>query len=112
MNDPSTSVLGVDLRFPSRWMGAAMLLTGGLCLLLVWSELRACRFVTTTQAHYLRFVELRGAIGHLNDLMDMSALLAAATGDPKWEERYLQAEPRLDAAIQEARRQEAGPRLP
>ncbi len=48
-----------------------------------------------------RVAELRGEIVHLDELLTMSARMAAATGDERWLRRYEDAEPRLDAAIQE-----------
>ncbi|MHC4178443.1 MAG: PAS domain-containing protein, partial [Planctomycetota bacterium] len=57
----------------------------------------------------LRLEELRGTIVHLDEVLTMSARLAAATGDVRWENRYRDFhEPRLedaiDAAIDAARR--------
>ncbi|NQU21470.1 MAG: PAS domain S-box protein, partial [Candidatus Nealsonbacteria bacterium] len=51
---------------------------------------------------YLRLTELRGTIVHLDEVLRKSARSAAATGDPRWEERYRRFEPQLDAAIKEA----------
>ena len=51
---------------------------------------------------YHRLDELRGNIMHLEEVLTMSARMAAATGDLKWEERYRSFEPQLDAAIEEA----------
>ena len=51
---------------------------------------------------FLRLLELRGIIVHLDEVLTMSARMAAATGDLRWEERYRQFEPELDAAIEEA----------
>jgi len=45
---------------------------------------------------------LRGTIIHLDEVLTMSARMAAATGDARWEQRYRQYEPQLDAAIKEA----------
>ena len=50
----------------------------------------------------LRVTELRGTIAHLDELLTMSARLAALSGDARWAARYDEAEPRLDAAIVEA----------
>jgi PAS domain S-box-containing protein len=44
-----------------------------------------------------------GVIVHLDEVLTMSARMAAATGDVRWEERYRQYEPQLNAAIREAR---------
>ncbi|MEE9554610.1 MAG: ATP-binding protein [candidate division Zixibacteria bacterium] len=49
-----------------------------------------------------RLVELRGIIVHLDEVLTMSAQMAAATGDLKWEERYREFEPVLGTAIDEA----------
>ncbi len=50
----------------------------------------------------LRLQELRGTILQFDEVLTMSARMAAATGDLSWEERYRQFEPALDAAIKEA----------
>ena len=56
----------------------------------------------TAESQYHRIIELNGVITHLNEVLTMSARMAAATGDLKWETRYRGFEPRLDAAIKEA----------
>ncbi|MHC4092135.1 MAG: putative bifunctional diguanylate cyclase/phosphodiesterase [Planctomycetota bacterium] len=50
----------------------------------------------------LRLQKLRGTILQFDEVLTMSARMAAATGDSRWEERYRQFEPVLDAAIKEA----------
>ena len=52
------------------------------------------------QAH--RVVELIGNIKQLDEILTMSAHMAAATGDLQWERRYNDFEPQLDDAIKEA----------
>ncbi|MEO1879896.1 MAG: ATP-binding protein [Methylococcales bacterium] len=51
---------------------------------------------------YLRLEELRGIIIHLDEVLTMSARMAATTGNLQWEKRYHSFEPKLDAAIKEA----------
>jgi diguanylate cyclase (GGDEF)-like protein len=46
--------------------------------------------------------ELRDAIVYLDEVLTMSARIAAATGDLRWEEHYRSFEPQLDAAIKQA----------
>ncbi len=46
--------------------------------------------------------KLRGRIIHLDEVLTMSARMAAATGDLRWEQRYHQFEPTLDKAIKDA----------
>jgi signal transduction histidine kinase len=49
----------------------------------------------------LRLIHLEGVVVHLDEVLTMSARMAAATGDPQWEARYNQFVPELDAAIKE-----------
>jgi len=56
----------------------------------------------TAESQYHRIIELNGVITHLDEVLTMSARMAAATGDLKWETRYRGFEPKLDAAIKEA----------
>ena len=53
--------------------------------------------------------ELGGVIVHLDEVLTMSARMAAATGDRRWEERYHFFEPQLDAAIKETTKIRVGP---
>jgi C4-dicarboxylate-specific signal transduction histidine kinase len=50
----------------------------------------------------LRLQKLRGTILQFDEVLTMSARMAAATSDSSWEERYRKFEPALDAAIKEA----------
>ena len=52
--------------------------------------------------HEVRVAELRGTIAYLDEWMTMSTRMAAATGDQRWVDRYEEAVPKLDAAIEEA----------
>lgn len=49
-----------------------------------------------------RLQELSGVIVHLDEVLTMSARMAASTGEPRWEERYLKYDPQLSAAIDES----------
>ena len=46
-----------------------------------------------------RLQDLSGQITHLDEVLTMSARMAASTGDIKWEDRYLEHVPPLDDAI-------------
>jgi PAS domain S-box-containing protein len=50
----------------------------------------------------LQLQELGAIITNLDEVLTMSARMAAATGDLKWEKRYRQHEPTLDSAIRAA----------
>jgi hypothetical protein len=51
--------------------------------------------------HQIQVQQLAGEIGRLDEVLTMSARMAAATGDPKWEDRYRRHEEDLQAAIQD-----------
>jgi hypothetical protein len=92
----------VSSGFVVRLFTAAFLLTvvtlGGL----IWYTWRSYEQFKTGQIRNFRTVELNGVIVHFDEVLTMSARMAAATGDLEWEERYRGFEPRLDAAINEA----------
>ena len=50
----------------------------------------------------LRLSELHGIIDNLDEVLTMSARMAAVTGDKSWEDRYRNFEPRLNGAMKEA----------
>ncbi len=54
----------------------------------------------------LRLQRLIGTIVHLDEVLTMSARMAAQTGDAAWEARYRRFEPRLEQAITEAKQLE------
>jgi signal transduction histidine kinase len=62
----------------------------------------AYRESLAARKHDLRVTELRGLIMQLDEVLTMSARMAAATGNLEWEKRYGTFEPQLDAAIKEA----------
>jgi nitrogen fixation negative regulator NifL len=88
--------------FPTRLLTGALAISVLLMLGLVWSACRSHRKVDSVQLHSLRIKELQGVIVHLDEVLTMSARMAAATGDPAWEQRYRAFEPQLDAAVKEA----------
>jgi len=69
---------------------------------LFWHTLSTYRTSGSEQARHFRTVELVGTIRHFDEVLTMSARMAAATGDLQWERRYRIYEPELDAAIGEA----------
>ncbi len=64
----------------------------------VWSMYHS---LLTMGTEGLRLQRLVGYITHLNDVLSMSARMAAATGDPRWEKHYRTVQPQLDDAILE-----------
>lgn len=89
-------------RFPVYLLAVALALTaaGGIGLAVVTRDLA---LIADRERDYaLRVENLRGRIVHLDEVLTMSAKMAAATGDLAWEQRYRRFEGPLDAAIKEA----------
>src|ERR1039457_626594 len=89
------------IRFPIRLLTVACLLTIMAFAWFVWIIFDARRDTEMFIDRLSRIEELRGVIVHLDEVLTMSARMAAATGDSRWEERYHHFEPQLDAAIKE-----------
>src|ERR1051325_5514685 len=90
------------VSFPVKLLTGALAFSGMLLVWLVWSGYEAYLKVETAQRRDLRIEEWRGTIVHLDEVLTMSARMAAATGDLSWEQRYRHFEPQLDAAVKEA----------
>jgi hypothetical protein len=89
------------IRFPIRLLTVALVLTTMACAGFGWIIFDARRDSEMFRDRLSRIEELRGVIVHLDEVLTMSARMAAVTGDSRWEERYRQFEPQLDAAIKE-----------
>ncbi|MEC8424633.1 MAG: hypothetical protein VX000_12705, partial [Myxococcota bacterium] len=90
--------------FPIAALSLAVIFNAIVLLGLGYLLNRSADLVQTSQNRYLRLVELRGEIAHLDEVLTMSTRMAAASGELSWERRYLAFEPQLDAAISEAER--------
>jgi twitching motility protein PilJ len=77
---------------------AASLMLFGASTWNVWTIYRSFRTSVTNQ---FQIESLSGKIVHLDEVLTMSARMAASTGDLKWEKRYRQFEPDLDQAIKQ-----------
>lgn len=97
-------------RWAKRHPGISFVsLAGVLVLLLVasclaWSAYRSYRLIEDVNAVQRPLQELSGKVRYLDEVLTSSALLAAATGDRAWEDRYRNHAPQLDAALAEASR--------
>ena len=72
-----------------------LIVAGGLE---TWRSYSSTRELTARQ---LRLGQLQGVVIHLDEVLTMSARMAAATEQLVWETRYHRAEPELDAAIKD-----------
>jgi signal transduction histidine kinase len=80
----------------SAALTVALLVAGGLVFA---SHYRSMLEIETTAA---RLAHLEGVIMRVDEILTMSARMAAATGDRQWEQRYRRHENQLDDAIKEA----------
>jgi len=84
------------------FVGAAVLLTLLVLIGESWNVYRDVRLASDQTTNILQMQTLRGRILQLDEVLTMSARMAGATGDPKWEVRYRGFEPQLDGAIKDA----------
>ncbi|MBU1727682.1 MAG: hypothetical protein KJ880_08640, partial [Candidatus Omnitrophica bacterium] len=98
MKVESRQHLGMS-KFVIGFVCISVILTLGLVGVLVWNSMHEYFFHESVHAARIRFAELSAKILHLDEVLTMSARMAAATGDLQWEKRYRKFELQLDAAI-------------
>ncbi len=99
--------MGEDGRragFPAGLLAVGVSLTVVLGLIVLRSASESARVADAMQHRYVAVHQLSGTIAHLDEVLTMSARMAAVTGDLAWEDRYLAHVDGLDAAIAESRR--------
>src|SRR5687767_14515395 len=89
-------------RHPIRALALALGLTTIAIAGLVWNSVATASRFALDKERDIRISELRGTIVQLDEVLTMSARMAAATGDPRWEERYRIYDPLLAKAITDA----------
>lgn len=94
--------VGALVQFPMKLLTAALAISGLALIGLVGSISEVGHIMDTAHQRDLRVGQLRGTIVHLDEVLTMSARMAATTGDLSWERRYRKFEPQLDAAVKEA----------
>lgn len=73
-----------------------------LFVLCSWYTLHVYATFKDADSQYYRVTELSGSMTHYDEVLTMSARMAAATGELKWEQRYRSFEPQLGSWIKEA----------
>jgi two-component system sensor histidine kinase/response regulator len=71
-------------------------------LLATWNAWSSYRTIQQVAQSDIRLTRLSGEIMRLDEVLTMSARMAAATGDAVWERRYRSHEPILDSVIRDA----------
>jgi hypothetical protein len=69
----------------------------------VWYIWKTYELQGLTISRNFQLLDLSGTIVHLEEVLSMSTRLAVQTGEKRWQERYYQYKPKLDAAIREVR---------
>ncbi|MGA3287488.1 MAG: PAS domain-containing protein [Bacteroidota bacterium] len=88
--------------FPQRTFVIILLFTLAIFLHLIYQAWIFYRDFNFTATQIFRLQELSGVITNLDEVLTMSARMAVATSDLKWETRYRKYEPILDSTIQTA----------
>ena len=86
---------------PQRLLTGSLLFAALVLVCLSASPYRSYERARSSAVRDMRALELSGAILQLDEVLTMSARMAAVTGDLAWEKRYRKHEPELDAAIAE-----------
>lgn len=89
----------VSRRLMNTALWVALILLGGLG----WNSYESYRTSRSLSQHLLKLQELRGIILHSDEALTMSAAMAAATGDDRWEQRYYAYTPLLRDTLEQAR---------
>lgn len=88
--------------FPTGIVSLALATTVGLFAFIGWGSYDAYRHFKTTGIKIQNLEEVRSDIVYMDEVLSMSAFMAASTGDTKWIDRYNRYEPKLGKVIDEA----------
>ena len=91
-------------HFPRALFASAVSLTALAFGMLAVTAWRSAHLVQHLQEHEFAMERVCGDIAYLDEVLTMSASMAAATGDRAWETRYRAHVPELDQAIATAQR--------
>lgn len=101
-HEQGTWLQRIQRRLQSQLIGtisASVLVSLALTGTSAWNIWRIYQGLQTTIAKEFKLQELSGSIVHLDEVLTMSARMGASTGDTRWEDRYNEYVPKLDAAI-------------
>ena len=101
---PSGDRNKTDPHFTSKIYILFFLLSIVILIGLGWYAWNSFHRYEIIESNKDEMAELRGTILYFDEVLTMSARMAAATGDLKWENRYRKFEPQLDNAINKAKK--------
>ncbi|MBK8174027.1 MAG: EAL domain-containing protein [Rhodospirillales bacterium] len=90
------------IRFPRFELISTLLGTLGMLVWVVWSSTLGERANVDLLSNAIRLTQLVHVITYTDEVLTMSARMAAATGDMRWQQRYDHHIPILDDAIAQA----------
>jgi signal transduction histidine kinase/CheY-like chemotaxis protein len=96
--NPGDATERVPRRMINTALSVALILLGGLG----WNSYESYRTSRSLSQRLLKLQELRGIILHSDEVLTMSAAMAATTGDDRWEQRYYAYRPVLRDTIAQA----------
>jgi PAS domain S-box-containing protein len=99
----ATTTTEKNPQFPLRLVVIAAAITLGLALWNGWAEQRTIVASSVGASRAVNVSVEVARIRHLDEVLTMSARMAAATGEQSWIDRYRQFEPELGALIAEAK---------
>jgi PAS domain S-box-containing protein len=90
--------------FLKNFFVLAFLLAISILGVMVWYTWYSYDYSVNHKNQNISMTELRGDIKYCDEALTMSAFMAAATGDSKWETRYRRFEKQLDSSIKKAKK--------
>ena len=94
--------LKAGTKISVRFFTTVLTITLIILVVLGIFDYRAEQVIKNLHDHYAQIEKFRSEIIHYDEILTMSARMAAATGDTRWVERYKIYEPKLTAAINQA----------
>jgi len=90
-------------NIPEKVLFFCLSVTAAIIIVLGWFNWTSYKNSQTFINRDFRLQQLSSVVIHLDEVLTMSARLGAASGDVRWEKRYLEFENKLDSAIKEIR---------
>lgn len=92
----------MNVNLSIRIFTAILIVTGIFLVIIGINDYQSQRAVYGLKERYLQIEQFRSQIIHFDEIMSMSARMAAATRDINWELRYREYESKFTSAIQQA----------
>ncbi|MBI3886751.1 MAG: PAS domain-containing protein, partial [Opitutae bacterium] len=104
MNPTAPSENTRETPFPAKTLTIGLVLTVVVLVAISWSAYDSYLKLSAGEQRAQQLPELAAQVAYFDEVLTMSARMAATTGDPRWEQRYRRFQPRLDEALAELKR--------